>query len=152
MTTSEDTIDASCVRAPPAALAAVPDIPPPTDWKGFYAGLPRGEQGVEWVKALESKAIRPKPGIAPDAKDEEPTDMDTELDSSGPDSKAIFPHKAHTAWLTCNNCHTALFEMEKGKAKMTMAGMGEGQWCGACHGKVALPELTTCGACHPGMR
>jgi c(7)-type cytochrome triheme protein len=140
-------------KPPPAvAFVQVPDLPPPTDWKGIYAGLPRSDDGVAWVKALETHAITPKPGIAADAKDEEPTDMDTELDSSGPDSKAVFPHKAHTEWLACGNCHTALFEMEKGKAKMTMAGMGEGQWCGACHGKVALPELTSCGACHPGMK
>lgn len=136
---------------PPVTFVEVPDLPPPTDWKGIYAGLPRGEDGVAWVKAIEAKAITPKPGIAPDAKDEEPTDLDVELDASGAETKALFPHKAHTLWMGCTSCHTALFEMEKGKAKMTMAGMGEGQWCGACHGKVALPELTSCPACHTQM-
>jgi c(7)-type cytochrome triheme protein len=51
----------------------------------------------------------------------------------------------------CPSCHTAIFEMEKGKAKMTMANLGEGKYCGACHGKVAAPELTTCPACHAAM-
>ena len=89
-----------------------------------------------------------EPGIAPDAKDEEPTDMDVELDSSGKESRAVFPHKAHTQWMACAACHTGIFEMEKGKAKLTMADMGEGKQCGACHGKVAAPDLTSCPDCH----
>lgn len=137
---------------PPVTFVEVPDLPPPTDWKAAYAALPRNDDMVAWVKAVESKAIMPKPGLAPDAKDEDVTDMDVELDSSGADSKAVFPHKAHTMWMACTACHTGIFEMEKGKAKMTMASMGEGRWCGACHGKVAAPELTTCGACHPAMK
>lgn len=136
---------------PPVTIVEVPDIPPPTDWKGIYAGLSRNEDGVAWVKALEAKQITPKPGLAPDAKDEEVTDLDVELDANGPDNKATFPHKAHTMWMACTACHTGIFEMEKGKAKMTMAGMNEGQWCGACHGKVAIPELTACAACHTAM-
>ena len=26
---------------------------------------------------------------------------------------AIFPHKAHTAWLDCDNCHPDLFNIKK---------------------------------------
>ena len=137
---------------PPVTFVEVPDLPPPTDWRGIYASLPRNDDAVAWVKALETKAINPKPGLAPDAKDDEPTDMDVELESTGADTKAVFPHKAHTMWMACGACHTGIFKMEKGKAKMTMAGMGEGQWCGTCHGKVAAPELSTCGACHPKMK
>jgi c(7)-type cytochrome triheme protein len=139
---------------PPVKWVEWADMPPPTDWKGIYAGLPRIEEGSEyiaWTKALEGKLITPKPGIAADAADEEPTDMDVEIATSGqPEWKAIFSHKPHTQWMKCDNCHaTGLFEMEKGKVKMTMTGMGEGQWCGACHGKVAAPELSGCAACHP---
>lgn len=136
---------------PVVTYVEVPDLPPPTDWKGIYAALPRGEAGeVQWMKALEAKQITPKPGLAADAKDEDPTDIDVEIDASGQaEWKALFPHKQHTTWMGCPACHTGLFEMEKGKAKMNMGGMGEGQWCGACHGKVAAPELTTCAACHP---
>ncbi len=137
---------------PPVTFVEVPDIPPPTDWKGIYAGLPRNDDGVAWMKAIEAKYITPKPGITPDVKDEDPTDLDVELDSTGAETKAVFPHKAHTTWMACPMCHTDIFEMEKGKARMTMAGMAEGKWCGACHGKVALPELTGCGSCHPAMK
>ena len=138
---------------PPPAVkyVEVPDLPEPTDWKAIYAGLPRAEGGdVEWTKALDAKQIAPKPGLAADAKDEDVLELDVELTASGQaEWKALFPHKPHTQWMACTSCHTGLFEMEKGKAKITMAGMGEGQWCGACHGKVALPEQTTCAACHP---
>jgi c(7)-type cytochrome triheme protein len=136
---------------PPVTFVEVPELPPVVDWKGIYAGLARNEDGVAWVKAIEAKQVMPKPGITPDVKDDEATDLDVELDASGPENKALFPHKAHTLWMGCTTCHTALFEMEKGKAKMTMAGMGEGRWCGACHGKVAAPELTSCPACHTAM-
>lgn len=136
---------------PPVRFVEVPDLPPPTDWKGIYASLPRNDDAVAWVKALEAKQINPKPSLDPDAKEDEPTDLDVELDSSGKETKAVFPHKAHTMWMACPACHTSIFEMEKGKAKMTMAGMGDGQWCGTCHGKVAQPELTACPACHTEM-
>lgn len=139
---------------PPVRFVEVPDLPPPTDWNAIYARLPRIEEGSElvaWTKALESKQIAPKAGIADDAKDEDPTDMDVEIATSGQaEWKSVFGHKSHTQWMKCDSCHAnGLFEMEKGKVKMTMAGMGEGQWCGACHGKVAAPEMTSCPACHP---
>jgi c(7)-type cytochrome triheme protein len=139
---------------PPVKFVELPDLPPATDWKGIYGGLPKREDNgdlVAWTKALDAKQITPKPGIAADAKDEDVSDMDVELSTSGQaEWKALFPHKPHTQWLKCDNCHgTGLFEMERGKAKITMAALGEGKWCGACHGKVAGPDLTGCAACHP---
>ncbi len=78
--------------------------------------------------------------------------MDVELATSGQkEYRVTFPHKAHTQWMGCPMCHTGIFEMEKGKAKMTMAAMGEGKYCGACHGKVAAPDISACPACHKAM-
>jgi c(7)-type cytochrome triheme protein len=144
---------AKYAKPPPAVTyVEVPDIPPPTDWKAIRDNLPKLEGGEpDWVKALELKLIAPKPGIAADAKDEDPTDLDVEIAASGQaEWVSVFSHKSHTAWIKCDACHAnGLFEMEKGKVKMTMAGMGEGQWCGACHGKVAMPEISGCPSCHP---
>ena len=88
----------------------------------IYETLPRNDDGqVIWMQALADKLIAPKPGIADDAKDEEPTDMDVELVPKGqPEFKVVFSHKVHTSWLGCPACHTALFEMEKGKTVITM--------------------------------
>jgi c(7)-type cytochrome triheme protein len=107
---------------------------------------------VAWTKALDEKTITPKPGITDDVKEDDPNDMEVELTSSGQaEYKVVFPHLAHTKWMACPLCHTGLFEMEKGKAKMTMEKMGAGEQCGACHGKVASPDLTACPVCHQAM-
>ena len=139
-------------KAPPpqVTFVQVPELPPVIDWKGRFAALPRDDGGeVAWAKALDEKLITPKPGIAADAKDDDPTDMDVELTSSKkPEYKVIFRHKVHTQWMGCPSCHTGIFEMEKGKANLTMAAMGEGRQCGVCHGKVAAPDISACPACH----
>jgi len=146
-------------RRPPFKLPAPveepmgPEEPPPPDYTAIYQTLPRDEDGhVQWVRALADKLITPKPGLAPDAKDEEPTDMDVELVPKGqPEMKVVFSHKVHTAWVGCNSCHTALFEMEAGKTVITMDKINDGAQCGVCHGKVALPEPSGCPACHLAM-
>ena len=137
----------------PKPVVAVPARPPTPDWMALYAKLPRDDQGhVNWVRALNEKLIAPKPGLAPDAEDQEPLDLDLELVPKGmPDFKVVFPHKAHTQWLACANCHTGIFEMQKGKDAMTMEKINEGAYCGVCHGKVAVPELTGCPSCHTAM-
>jgi c(7)-type cytochrome triheme protein len=135
------------VVAPTEAAEAI-------DWAARYAELPRDDSGaVGWMRALNDKLIEPKPGVADDSKEEEPTDLDVEyIPDSQPEYKVVFPHKPHTQWMGCPSCHeSGLFEMEKGKAKMTMANLGEGQYCGACHGKVAGPDLNTCPVCHTAM-
>jgi c(7)-type cytochrome triheme protein len=131
----------------------IPDKPPPIDWQSRFLALARNAGGeVEWTRALNDKAIAPRPGIAADAKEDEPTDMDLEyVPKDQPQYKVVFPHKPHTQWLGCPNCHTGIFEMEKGKAVMTMDKLNAGAYCGVCHGKVALPELTNCPACHKSM-
>ena len=138
---------------PKVKFVEVLDLPPPIDWKARYAELPRNDSGaVAWTKALNGKAIEPKPGIAPDAKDEDPTDMDVEIATSGQaEYKVVFAHKPHTQWMACPACHTGIFEMEKGKTKMTMEKMGAGEQCGACHGKVASPEISECPVCHAAL-
>ena len=56
----------------------------------------------------------------------------------GKDGKVVFEGKTHAgAGLKCNECHTKIFKMKKrgaeGSAKMTMADMTAGKFCGACH-------------------
>jgi c(7)-type cytochrome triheme protein len=137
----------------PQPVIVIPDKPPPIDWKARFLALARNDDGqVEWTRALDEKAITPRPGLADDAKDEEPTDMDLEFVPKGqPEYKVVFPHKPHTQWLGCPNCHTGIFEMEKGKAVMTMDKLNAGEYCGVCHGKVTAPELTSCQGCHKAM-
>ena len=136
----------------PVAEVKVEEVVYP-DWSGLYQSLPRDDEGrVQWTKALAGKLISPKPGIAEDAKDEEPTDMDIELiPKSQPEFKVVFSHKVHTSWMACGSCHSAVFEMERGKTLITMEKINAGASCGVCHGKVAAPEPTACPACHSEM-
>ena len=131
----------------------VPDLPPQVDWRPRYEALPKNMAGeADWVLALNEKNITPKPGLAADAKDDEPTDINVEfIPKQQPQFKVVFSHKAHTQWLGCPACHSGLFEMQKGKAVMTMEKLNGGAYCGACHGKVAAPSLTTCQPCHKSM-
>ena len=82
---------------------------------------------------------------------EEPMVMDLdivrEVRGSMPD--VIFPHKGHTEWLQCSNCHPDIFIPQQGANRMNMAGILLGQKCGVCHGKVSFPIVTsTCRLCH----
>jgi len=62
-----------------------------------------------------------------------------------------FPHLPHTQWLTCKNCHPAIFLPQRGGNFVTMAAIIEGEYCGVCHGKVAFPPLE-CNRCHSVSR
>ena len=68
--------------------------------------------------------------------------------------KVTFDAKVHAdKGAKCADCHTApkLFEMKKGKDKLTMKDMNEGKFCGACHdGKKAfsVKAPADCAKCH----
>lgn len=114
-----------------------------------YAALPRSASGnqVDWVKALREQRIAPRADhLDPRA---EMTVMDLnivrEVKGSMPD--VLFPHKQHTEWLDCANCHPAIFVPQKGANQISMAAILLGQKCGVCHGKVAFP-VSECRQCH----
>jgi len=138
---------------PPAPLAIVLPEVLPTDWLGLLAALPKDAVGgADWVRAQNQKLIEPQPGLKPDAEDEPEIDLDVELEPKGlPEFKATYPHKPHTRLLACTNCHTGIFQMEKGADPITMDKIFAGEYCGRCHGKVAFDPITGCPRCHLGM-
>ena len=68
--------------------------------------------------------------------------------------KVVFDSAVHAGkGLKCADCHTKpkLFEMKKGKDKLTMKDMNEGKFCGACHdGKksFSVKAPADCAKCH----
>lgn len=126
-----------------------PEMP---DWGALYKTLPRQEDGsVDWDGALEKKTIAPRPGTDPKAAEQTVFDYNVELVPEGlPAFKVVFPHKPHTEWLGCPNCHTEIFQMKRGADQMTMAQILGGEFCGRCHGKVSF-ALTSCARCHTAM-
>ena len=71
-----------------------------------------------------------------------------------PIHSVLFTHQSHLEKkLTCDQCHSGLFEMEALKAQekkdFTMASLYKGKYCGACHnGKAAFAADTQCARCH----
>jgi c(7)-type cytochrome triheme protein len=114
-----------------------------------FAELAKSPAGnhVDWVKSLDSKAINPRwdrldptaPAVVMDL------NIVREVKGSMPD--VVYPHKQHTEWLDCSNCHPAIFIPQKGANQISMASILLGQKCGVCHGKVAFP-VSECRLCH----
>ncbi len=104
---------------------------------------------VDWVKSLETGKINPRfDRIDPKAK---PIVMDLNIvrEVKGSMPNVVYPHKQHTEWLDCSNCHPAIFIPQKGANQISMAAILMGEKCGVCHGKVAFPVTAkTCRKCH----
>ncbi len=114
-----------------------------------FGALPKSMSGnrVNWVEAIGQKKINPRyDRNDPKA---EPIVMDLnivrEVKGSMPD--VVYPHKQHTEWLDCSNCHPAIFIPQKGANAISMASILLGEKCGVCHGKVAFP-VSECRNCH----
>lgn len=111
--------------------------------------LPESQSGnfVDWVEALESGKIEPR--YSRDDPNASPVIIDLnivrEVKGSMPD--VVYPHKQHTEWLDCSNCHPAIFIPLKGANAMSMASILLGEGCGVCHGTVAFP-VSECRLCH----
>ena len=101
---------------------------------------------VRWVEALDKGLIAPRTNLWPDTKIRV-LDLDIYLDVGGSLGVVKFPHRQHTLWLDCSNCHEALFKTVAGTTDISMLKILEGEQCGVCHGAVAFP-LTECVRCH----
>ena len=113
-----------------------------------FEKLPQSNAGnyVNWVAALARKQIQPRWDVKSGG---EPPVMDLNivLEVKGTMPDVVYPHKQHTEWLDCANCHPGIFVPQKGANKMSMASIVMGQGCGTCHGKVAFP-ISECRLCH----
>ncbi|CAD5372307.1 Cytochrome_C7 domain-containing protein [Rubrivivax sp. A210] len=112
------------------------------------ATLPRDTAGnmVNWVKAIDSGTINPRTNLLPET--EVRVREDAIIVSRNGSMPAVrFPHRQHTLWLDCANCHDVLFKPKAGANKFSMMAILNGEQCGLCHGAVAFP-LTECNRCH----
>lgn len=110
--------------------------------------LPRDGAGdqVNWVKALDGSNIKPLINIRSNTQ-VEVLDLDVLLRNTDEMGMVNFPHKQHTEWLICSNCHEKIFKSKAGATKFGMFDILNGDYCGLCHGAVAFP-LTECNRCH----
>lgn len=110
--------------------------------------LPRDTAGnlVNWVRAIDSGAINPRTNLFPETQVRLRED-DIIIAKFGSMPAVKFPHRQHTLWLDCANCHDTLFKPQAGANVFSMTAILNGEQCGLCHGAVAFP-LTECNRCH----
>ena len=102
---------------------------------------------VDWGKALGNNEISPRYDRLDDQVKAIIMDLNIVREVKGSMPDVVYPHKQHTEWLDCSNCHPAIFIPEKGANQISMAAILLGQKCGVCHGKVAFP-VSECRRCH----
>jgi len=114
--------------------------------------LPRDSAGnqVDWMRALNERAIEPRSNLHPGTS-VRILDQDILLNLRGGTPVVRFPHRSHTQWLDCSNCHEQPFKSRAGANRLSMYQMLQGEQCGICHGAVAFP-LTECTRCHNTAR
>jgi c(7)-type cytochrome triheme protein len=117
----------------------------PTKALSVLPGDGSGNQ-VNWVKALENGNIKPRTNIRSNTQSEV-LDLNVLLRNTNEMGMVNFPHKQHTEWLVCSNCHEEIFKSKAGATKFGMFDILNGEYCGRCHGAVAFP-LTDCNRCH----
>ena len=111
-------------------------------------GFPMDETGaVDWVNALRDKVINPRE-VLDGSKNYLPLDLDVIMRNTKAMPFVRFPHKTHTEWLACSNCHPAIFAEKAGSTKIRMEDIFRGKFCGTCHDRVAFITHRSCFRCH----
>lgn len=109
--------------------------------------FPADSQGnIDWVDALANGLISPRSNLANSGQMQLRDDaviMRNTLDMPW----VRFPHRQHTEWLACSNCHPRLFEEKAGSNEITMDNIMRGRQCGVCHDRVAF-SIFACERCH----
>ncbi len=101
---------------------------------------------VNWVAALRSGEISPRTNVYPETKIRV-LDLDVLMVDTAAMPVVLFPHRPHTEWLDCSNCHDKIFVAKSGANPVNMFRILQGEFCGQCHGAVSFP-LTQCQRCH----
>ena len=114
-----------------------------------FEALPDSNSGnyVQWSEAMEQGLIEPRNSLTPVSTPPIVLDLNIIREVKGSMPDVVYPHKQHTQWLDCSNCHPAIFIPQKGANQISMASILLGEKCGVCHGKVAFP-VSECRRCH----
>ncbi len=116
------------------------------------SNFPKDRRGeVDWVKTLRQGLINPRKSIDGDEyggkEVMQEMDLDIMLKNTAQMPWVRFPHRAHTEWLACSNCHSAIFVPQRGANRISMEKILKGEFCGRCHDKVSF-SLFVCERCH----
>jgi c(7)-type cytochrome triheme protein len=110
--------------------------------------------GVDWSEAIKSGKIRPMQTLSTEQsimKLPEKLKLPLKLGTAAPRSDVTFSHEEHFFELDCSACHPDIFNIKKkGTEAFTMESNLFGNYCGACHMRVAFP-MNDCKRCHAQM-
>lgn len=156
--------DTPAVRAAPAPAASRAEARP-DDRDEFYDrdnpafsrlqragealdGLPVDQDGKpDWMMSLRNQSIAPRQRIDGTPRPA-PLDLDIVMRNTKQMPNVRFPHRAHTEWLDCGNCHPTPFAEKAGSTAIRMEDIFRGRFCGMCHDRVAFVTHRNCYRCH----
>ena len=128
---------------------AIEFLQDPTESMKDFPKDRRGE--VDWVKALQQGYIEPRKSVSGDEWEGVEIMQEMDLDIIMTNTQFMphvrFPHLEHTQWLSCGNCHPAIFIPQEHANPISMEKILKGEFCGRCHDKVSF-SLYTCERCH----
>lgn len=110
--------------------------------------LPYDANGFpDWMKALKQGLIKPRSSLS-GKESMEVLDLDIVMRNTKEMPFVKFPHRSHTEWLACSNCHPDPFPAKAGASEIRMVNIFRGQFCGKCHDRVAFVTFFSCDRCH----
>ena len=101
---------------------------------------------IDWVEAMRRGLIDPRVSVNGSGEMKR-RDDDIIMRETREMPWVRFPHRQHTEWLDCSNCHPRPFKESTGNNGITMDTIMRGQHCGMCHDRVAF-SIFTCERCH----
>ncbi|MBF0142298.1 MAG: hypothetical protein HQL57_03770 [Magnetococcales bacterium] len=111
------------------------------------SGFPRDMKGgVDWIAVLDQGLIDPRADLKGEGS-MDVLDLDILMKNTRSMPFVRFPHKSHTRWLDCENCHPDIFIPKLAANKVNMNEIFRGRFCGNCHGRVAF-SVYVCQRCH----
>jgi c(7)-type cytochrome triheme protein len=81
---------------------------------------------VDWVRALRDNVISPRAHVA-DGDIPEVLESEVLMTNTSDTPYVVFPHKAHTEWMSCEVCHEELFRSEVGANDISMGHILDGE-------------------------
>jgi|AntDeeMinimDraft_5_1070356.scaffolds.fasta_scaffold04763_3 c(7)-type cytochrome triheme protein len=127
------------------SLPAIEILQEPGEVLGALPSTTSGNM-VDWNKAVRDGYIQPRATLEEQG-EVETLDLDIYFPNTAGADVVRFPHREHTEWLDCSNCHPFPFAEKAGATPVSMLQILMGEYCGRCHGAVSFP-LTECSRCH----
>jgi c(7)-type cytochrome triheme protein len=122
------------------------------EYELFARNLPRDGEGlVDWEEAERRAFKKPDDFVEGVSLRPDRLAIDRNFSISAIGTwlgQVAFSHQKHAAWSGCESCHPEIFpSTRRGAIAYKMKDIVAGEYCGACHNKVAFP-VSTCLRCH----